>query len=110
MYANVGGLNFLRFFSQIGRYLSKDQEIYEFPGSGILPPDKLSRSKSFHALRLHFPKLIEARSTDVIRELKAFHATTIQTQHVQWSGYIKPDLKDVQAVEDPGDLHRHPLL
>lgn len=62
---NVGGLNFLRCFSQIGRYLSKHQEIYEFPGSGILPPDKLSRSKSFHALRLHFPKLIEARSTVV---------------------------------------------
>lgn len=65
MYANVGGLNFLRFFSRIGRYLSKDQEIYEFPGSGIPPPDKSSRSKSFHALRLHFPKLMEARSTVV---------------------------------------------
>ena len=61
------------FFSQIGRYLSKHQEIYEFPGSGILPPDKSSRSKSFHALRLHFPKLIEARSTIVIHCFGGFH-------------------------------------
>ena len=54
MYANVGGLNFLRFFSQIGRYLSKHQEIYEFPGNGIPPPDKLSRSKSFHGTAATF--------------------------------------------------------